>query len=47
MKPDIRDGFVFGGLALTAGGIGWWLHPAAALVVLGLALFTLGLRGGK
>lgn len=47
MKPDLRDVFVFGGLILLAIGAGLWVEPATGLVVLGLGLFTLGIRGGK
>lgn len=43
MKPDLRDGFVFGGVALVAAGAGWIFAPAA-LIVPGLVLFWLGIR---
>lgn len=42
MKPDLRDGFVLGGLVLAALGIGFYSWPAG-LVALGIGLMALGL----
>lgn len=42
--PDVRDVLVFGGLAVVGVGV-WWIFPAAALIVIGAALFALGIRG--
>lgn len=41
--PDLRDFFVFGGLAMVGYGL-WLAYPPAAFVVPGLAVFWLGLR---
>ena len=43
---DLRDAFVFGGLALAGIGIGL-MHLPAALIVVGAALFWLGVRTVK
>lgn len=40
-RPDVRDGVVFGGLALVVAGVGW-IYAPAALIVAGVALLRLG-----
>ncbi len=42
-KIDLRDAFVFGGIASVGYGISL-LSPPAAFVVVGLAFFWLGIR---
>lgn len=42
MKPDLRDGLAFVGLALIATGIGFIYWPLA-LIVVGGALLALGI----
>lgn len=38
---DLRDAFVFGGLALVGYGL-YAIHPSAAFIVVGAALFWMG-----
>jgi len=41
MRPDRRDAVAFGGLVVACVG-GAVMHPAAAVLVLGLAIFSIG-----
>jgi len=40
---DLRDLFVFGGIALASYGA-WLIYPPAAFITAGLPLFWLGIR---
>ncbi len=44
MKPDICDLLILAGLALAGGGM-WIVAPWAALLMVGTAVFALGLLG--
>lgn len=43
---DRNDVFAAVGLLLVAGGL-WWIYPPISLIVVGLALMTLGVVGSK
>lgn len=45
ISANVWELLTFTGLGLVAGGLGWWLHPAAALITGGLGLLILGLFG--
>lgn len=40
--PDLRDVFVFGGLAAVGTGL-WWFRPWVSLTVVGLIVMALGI----
>lgn len=42
---DLRDAFVFGGIALVGYGLGQ-IYPPAAPIAVGSALFWMGIRRG-
>lgn len=45
-RPDLRDAFVFSGLAMMAVGVAL-VHVPAALFWIGAGMFFLGLRGAR
>jgi len=42
MQLDLNDLFVFGGMTMTAGGVGYEFGPAWAAIVVGVQFFILG-----
>lgn len=44
VKTSLADGFCLVGLGLVGAGV-WMIYPPAALIVVGAALFILGLIG--
>jgi hypothetical protein len=43
-RVDAQDIHIYGGLAMMGVGIGWWIHPAAGLVLPGALLLWLATR---
>ncbi len=43
MTFDVRDLFVFGGLALTAGSLAYFAHWSLGLAALGTGFYLIGL----
>jgi len=47
-RGALKDAHAYGGLISAASGAGWWVHPGAGLIVLGLGLlglFAFGIKG--
>lgn len=38
LKSWLRDAHYYGGLSLASGGVGWWLHPGAGMLLGGAGL---------
>lgn len=44
-RPDLNDVLFLAGLLMVAGALWWLVHPALALLLVGVACVTIGIIG--